>query len=120
MDKGHSSAEYLREWRKRNPERSRAIHKRWREKVRRQALVHYGGDPPACACCGEKVYEFLTIDHVDGNGAQERRRQGHRGGIQQYSWLRREGYPPGYQVLCWNCNCAVGLYGSCPHQRTNS
>lgn len=26
-------------------------------------LLHYGGDPPECACCGESFYEFwqLTI-----------------------------------------------------------
>ena len=32
-----------------------------------------------------------------------------------YPW---EKYPPGYQVLCHNCNLAKGFYGSCPHQKT--
>jgi hypothetical protein len=41
---------------------------------------------------------------------------GLRGGVRFYSWLRRNNYPEGYQVLCFNCNIAKGLYGVCPHQ----
>jgi hypothetical protein len=32
-------------------------------------------------------------------------------------WLARQGYPPGYRVLCHNCNSAYGYYGHCPHQQ---
>mgnify|MGYP001568273127 CR=1 FL=1 len=32
-----------------------------------------------------------------------------------YRWLKQQGYPPGIRVLCFNCNCALGLFGYCPH-----
>lgn len=35
-------------------------------KTRKQALDHYGGK---CECCGETRYEFLQLDHIDGNGS---------------------------------------------------
>jgi hypothetical protein len=40
------------------------------------------------------------LDHIDGGGNQHRRQ------IQTKlaTWLRREGYPPGYQILCHECH----------------
>ena len=61
------------------------------------------------------MIQFLTLDHVGGNGGVERRSQGHKGGIYTYLYVQKMGYPPGYRVLCWNCNVAIGLYGECPH-----
>ncbi|MFE1396776.1 hypothetical protein ACFW53_02415 [Nocardiopsis dassonvillei] len=59
---------------------------------------------------------MLTIDHVDNNGAEHRREIG-GGGEKLYRWLKREGYPPGYQVLCFNCNVGRHLgNGVCPHE----
>lgn len=23
-----------------------------------------------------------------------------------------------HEVLCWNCNCAIGIKGYCPHDKT--
>ena len=31
-------------------------------------------------------------------------------------WLKRNDYPPGFQVLCHNCNWAKHALGRCPHQ----
>jgi len=90
--------------------------KKCREKVKREVLEHYGGNPPKCACCGESHFEFLTIDHMNGGGHKERTRLG-REGVAFYFWLRKNGYPKGYQVLCMNCNWAKGKLGICPHQR---
>ena len=72
----------------------------------------YGGT--RCRCCGETIIEFLTIDHVDGGGREHRRKIGN--GRSMYQHLRKLGYPAGYQVLCYNCNCAKGFYGVCPHE----
>lgn len=77
--------------------------------IRKQVLDHYGN---ACACCGESTYEFLQIDHIANNGAEHRRTIGK--GI--YGWLIRNNYPPGFQILCANCNLAKAHYGHCPHQ----
>lgn len=84
--------------------------------LRLQCLITYGGNPPRCACCGETHPEFLSLDHMNGGGRQHRLKL-HGGGRAIYYFLKREGFPLGYRVLCVNCNTAIGLYGYCPHQR---
>jgi hypothetical protein len=33
--------------------------------------------------------------------------------------LKKHGWPKeGFTILCFNCNCAKGIYGTCPHQRS--
>lgn len=84
------------------------------------ALIKYG---PGCMCCGEDREPFLVIDHVDGGGNAHRQvvvggKNGARagGGPYFYRWLRLNGYPSGFQVLCANCNMAKDRPGGCPHQ----
>lgn len=80
----------------------------------------YGGC--FCKCCGESNLVFLTIDHIDGKGAEHRRelRKGKGdsggGGNKTYHALKKAGYPAGYRVLCFNCNHANHVLGACPHQ----
>jgi hypothetical protein len=82
--------------------------------TRLSAVYHYSGQNPRCACCGEAGLAFLTLDHVNNDGAEHRRRhKGHQG---TYRQLKADGYPPGIQVLCYNCNMARSAYGSCPHR----
>jgi len=86
-------------------------------KLRTEAFAAYGG--AKCACCGETEIMFLSIDHIDGNGSEHRRQiaEGHNSN-NFYLWLRKHGYPAGFQVLCQNCN--VGKWrnsGICPHQQ---
>lgn len=92
------------------------------EKLRKQTLKRdvfaaYGG--AKCQCCGVDHIEFLSIDHIDGNGAAHRKllKLEKRGGGNFYYWLRREGFPAGFRVLCMNCNFALGHFGHCPHER---
>jgi hypothetical protein len=33
-----------------------------------------------------------------------------------YHYLRKHNYPPGFRVLCHNCNMAFGHFGRCPHE----
>ena len=80
---------------------------------RLKILTLYGGNPPKCNCCGENIIEFLGIDHVNGGGRQHRK-QLKISSI--YTWLRKNNYPEGFQVLCHNCNMAKGFYGKCPHE----
>jgi hypothetical protein len=87
-------------------------YKSWRLRV----LSHYSGRPiPCCACCGETRYEFMTIDHIEGGGWQQQKRDGRGSAI--YRWLVRNDFPQGFQVMCHNCNQARGIYGLCPHER---
>lgn len=89
--------------------------RQYRRRVKQEVIAAYGG---TCACCGELRFEFLSVDHVDGKGAAERRKTGVQAGYQFYVWLRRKGFPKGpYRLLCFNCNSARGFYGYCPHER---
>ena len=79
----------------------------------------YGGENSQCVCCGERESIFLAIDHIYNNGAEERKKLknvGITGGAAFYFWLRKNGYPKGYQVLCYNCNIGKYRCGECPHK----
>lgn len=78
-------------------------------------LEHYSGGHTHCACCSEDKIEFLTIDHINGGGTEHRRCIGNGRSI--YRWLKNNGYPDGFRVLCMNCNMSIGHYGYCPHQK---
>lgn len=100
------------EFRKREAEKSIRLNAILREQV----FAAYGGYK--CSCCGETEPMFLSIDHVNNDGAEMRKNGVHsRGGSPFYQWLRKNGFPDGFQVLCMNCN--VGKHrngGICPHK----
>ena len=75
--------------------------------LRLEVLGAYGGK---CVCCGESNAAFLTLDRIDNDGAAHRRKV-----KAIYSWAKRNNYPSALQLLCWNCNCAKRVDGSCPH-----
>ena len=108
--------DYHREWRKeyyaRNKEALREYGREYRRQLKAQACEAYGG--AVCACCGEAHMEFLTIDHIGGGGKVHRRQPG-VGASHFYWWLKHEGYPEGFRVLCMNCNFSLGHWGYCPH-----
>ena len=119
---------HKREWRNRKlangkPEEVAAIRaaeaaktKRSHANCRDQVFAAYGGYK--CVCCGETEPMFLSIDHIDNNGAVERKSGKYSGsGTGFYQWLRKNNFPPGYQVLCMNCNTGKHKNGGvCPHQ----
>ena len=137
----------MRDWREENREQSRLLSREWRnrklangtpdevaairkaesEKTKRlqavcrtQVFEAYGGYK--CNCCGENEPMFLSIDHIDNNGAEERRSGLYAGsGVGFYLWLRKNNFPSGYQVLCMNCNTGKHKNGGvCPHQSSSS
>lgn len=84
-----------------------------RADMRLAALRAYSNRDPFCSCCGEGVLQFLALDHIDGGGHRQRTETG-GGGF--YTWLKKNGYPPGFRVLCHNCNMGRQLNGGiCPH-----
>lgn len=94
-------------------ERARNERKRFDKKVKLEVFNAYGA--MVCACCGERRVEFLTIDHIEGCG-REHRKTLRFSGSQFYRWLRKNNYPQGFQILCYNCNCAKGHSRYCPHE----
>lgn len=102
------------DWKSRHPERVREINRNSRRRVtqeRRLAfLVAQGG---RCECCGETNPHFLTIDHI---GKRPPEHKG-LGGMALIARIEATDYARElWQILCWNCNCAKGRYGACPHQ----
>jgi hypothetical protein len=82
-----------------------------RFQLKLDAISAYGS---VCACCGLDIVFFLEIDHVFGGGSahiKSLRKQG----TTLHKFLKQEGYPEGYRLLCSNCNCALGFYRGCPH-----
>jgi hypothetical protein len=98
-----------------NAEKLKADERTRSQKLKETILSHYSGGVPKCACCGEQNMAFLSIDHIEGGGNKQRHELKRGGGRSFYRWLRDNGYPSGYRVLCMNCNSALGLRGHCPH-----
>lgn len=104
-----------------NPERTRLMKKftwhRRKERTTRTVLEHYSKGLVLCTCCGESEHDFLVIDHIDGHGNEHRRQIFGRSqsGWEFYSWLVKQGFPPGFQVLCYNCNMSKAKHGTCVH-----
>jgi hypothetical protein len=103
-------------WVLQHPEKAATAKKIHQQTLRVRVLIKYSGNPPHCVCCGEASLPFLTIDHTNGDGAEHRKASGlGRGGSSLYQWLHTNGYPTGFQVLCYNCNCAKSARTACPH-----
>jgi hypothetical protein len=123
------SREHSREWRNRRiangtPDEVAALRaaesgktKRNQDRQREAVYGAYGGYK--CNCCAETERMFLSIDHVNNDGAAMRKAKLYRGsGTGFYQWLIKNKFPDGFQVLCMNCQ--VGKHrngGVCPHQR---
>ena len=88
-----------------------------RDKLKLRVYNHYSNFDIKCNCCGERHIEFLSIDHVNNDGAEHRRTQQH--GMVFYTWIKRNNFPTGFQILCFNCNWskAVDKEHLCIHQK---
>ncbi len=105
--------ESKRKWYQKNQIKIRAEVKIKYEKLRLEVLKHYSNGTLSCVCCGESIYQFLTVDHIEGGGTQQRKILG---AANLLSFLLKNDYPKGYRVLCYNCNCGREKNnGICPH-----
>ena len=91
-----------------------------RKKLKIEILTEYskkksGALKPTCACCGEDFHEiFLSLDHIIPKSRNKQKRD--PPGYLLYVRLKKEGFPDGFQVLCFNCNTAKGTLEHCPHE----
>ena len=97
-----------REYAMAHKEENRIRNKERGLRLKIECFKAYGGC--RCACCGVEHLIFLTIDHINGGGSKHRKRLTNN----IYKVLKDQGYPPGYRVLCFNCNWAE-YNGGCPH-----
>lgn len=100
--------ERQRVYREEHREELNAKKKAYYARVRLEGIAAYGG---CCSCCGENATEFLTLEHANGREPGDRVT-----GQKAWSKLKSRGWPEDYTVLCFNCNCARGIYGICPHE----
>lgn len=70
-------------------------------KMKAKFFEHYGAE---CAICHEKNKDVLTIDHINDNGAEHRKKVGDNTYC-VIKDLERRNWPTGeVQTLCYNCN----------------
>lgn len=72
-----------------------------------EALSHYGKDGKLQCCwpdCNITDIDMLNLDHVNDDGAEDRKQCSGAGGMNLCIRLRKQGYPSGYQTLCANHN----------------
>jgi len=116
-----SHKDYIREWRKRNPEkveRQKINHRKHNREILQDRkfsiMAIYSDGQPKCACCGETEIDFLSIDHINNDGAK------YRGKYRKtfYNWIIENNCPDDLQVLCMNCQFGKKLNnGVCPHKK---
>lgn len=82
--------------------KSKDARNRNRFRVKLIVFNHYCDGDIKCKQCGFRDTRALSIDHINGNGA-EHRKLGAGTGIRLCRWLIRNGLPDGFQILCMNC-----------------
>lgn len=95
-------------YQKTNPHKVKEYSLASRVKIKTDVLAHYSQGSLKCKHCNCDDLTVLTIDHIDGNGSDHRKEifgsNKSGGGCRFYFWLKRNGFPEGFQVLCFNCN----------------
>ncbi len=63
-----------------------------------EVIKHYS-KTLSCKKCGIDDIRVLSMDHINGGGNKHIKQIG--GNL--YHWIKRKGFPSGFQVLCMNC-----------------
>ena len=79
-------------------EKERLQAKQMHQEKKRKVVEHYSKGTMKCRRCGFSDIRALSIDHINGGGVKHIRVIGNF-----YSWLINNNFPPGFQVLCMNC-----------------
>lgn len=83
-----------------NPKQNHAITNKCRKKLRIDTIIEYGG---RCNHCGIDDFEVLDIDHINNDGAFDRKKNIFAYNL--YRKLKKERFPKDrHQLLCKNCN----------------
>jgi len=93
-------------WERNYKQNQQNYYRRTKEKL----FSQYGA---SCKCCGEKEPAFLTVDHVNNDGALERKLFPTTQAM--CISIIKQGFPDRYQILCYNCNNGKRKTGTCPH-----
>lgn len=96
-------------WQKENPEKRKKNALSHYYRLQEAAIHAYGGYK--CVWCGIDEPSVMCLDHIKNDGSSHRKELGFLGGAPLYRWVRDNGYPPIFQVLCFNCNHAKRMNG---------
>lgn len=92
---------------------SRQHNRARKEKLRGIFIEKMGGQ---CSCCGENNSRFLTVEHLDNTGKEER--QGTYNPIRMLKRAINGDFEAG--LLCFNCNIGKSINGGvCPHEEAD-
>lgn len=92
-----------REQRKRSTPEFKTAQTEYNVRLKIQTFLAYSENGQICClACGFPDIRALSIDHIDGGGNLHRSEIG-GGGLNTYRWLKKNNFPPGFQVLCMNC-----------------
>jgi 5-methylcytosine-specific restriction endonuclease McrA len=101
-------------YRRENSEKLKMIKLSYRMRLKYEVLSYYADNGiPICARCGETDPDVLVLDHINDDGAEQRKklniasRDSNGGAIRgqrSYEAYKKSGYPDGLQILCANCN----------------
>lgn len=82
-------------------------------KNRKTIIFNLGGK---CQCCGIDNAEILSIDHINGNGIEDRKKfTKWKRYLKALSIMDINDLKSKYRCLCYNCNYSLGFWGVCPH-----
>jgi len=83
-------------------------------KNRKLLITKLGGK---CECCGITNYDYLSIDHVNGSGQQDRKNfKKWKNYIKHLLDMPSDNLKKDYKCLCYNCNYCKGFYKICCHE----
>lgn len=70
--------------------------------LKTMVVNHYTNGKMSCVKCGFGDIRALAVDHINEVNGDKNRIGGL--GNKMYQWLKKNNYPNGYQILCFNCN----------------
>jgi hypothetical protein len=93
-----------------------------RHRLRLELFERYGGK---CVCCGVSDYRWLSLDHINQDGGEERKtinkyNGNHINAANRINFLHKQPKRDDLQLLCYNCHFAKDYFGCCPHNDVNS
>ncbi len=103
LDPSKSSLK-MKKWYEKNRVKANLRNRKWASILKSEVLTHYGKNGTLMCCwkdCEVSDIDMLTIDHVNNDGAHDRKTTGRKTST-LYIRLRRTGFPSGFQTLCAN------------------
>jgi hypothetical protein len=90
-------------------DRIKYIKAKYAFELRTEAMLRYSAGTMICAFCSDSTFEHLCLDHINNDGCKHRNSLKKVCGKSVYLWVKMNGYPPIFQVLCYNCNFLKSL-----------